>query len=153
MADVTLADIQALREKTGFGVMDVKRALEEAAGDVAQAERLLGQRGAMVAAKKADRETKAGRIEAYVHGDGRIGVLVEVNSETDFVAKNTDFSGFVHDLALQIASMNPANVEELLQGQFIKDSSKTVQQVLHDQVGKIGENLQIRRFVRYELGQ
>lgn len=153
MADVTLADIQALREKSGFGVMDVKRALEEAGGDVAKAEKLLGERGAMVAAKKADRETNAGRIETYVHGDGRIGVMVEVSSETDFVAKNPDFASFVHDVALQIASMNPATVDELLDGQFIKDPSKTIQQLLHDQVGKIGENLQIRRFVRYELGQ
>ncbi len=153
MSQVTLADIQSLREKSGFGVMDVKRALDEANGDVAKAEKLLSERGAMVAAKKADRETNAGRIETYVHGDGRIGVMVEVSSETDFVAKNPLFVEFAHDVALQIASMNPADIDELLAGPFIKDSSKTIQQLLHDQVGKIGENLQIRRFVRYELGQ
>lgn len=149
---ISMEDIQKLREKTGFGVMDVKRALDEANGDMAKAEQLLAERGAMVAAKKADREANSGRIEAYVHA-GKIGVLVEVNSETDFVAKNEEFTNFVHDIAMQIASMNPSTVEELLEQPFIKDSGKTIQQLLHDMVGKIGENLSIRRFTRYELGQ
>lgn len=153
MTQISLADIQNLRNKTGFGVMAVKKALEEAGGDVVRAEELLRERGAVMAAKKADRVAKAGRIEAYVHGDGRIGVLVEVNSETDFVAKNPEFVSFVHDLALQIASMNPATIDELLTQPFIKESSKTVQDLMHEMVGKIGENLTIRRFVRYELGQ
>lgn len=149
---VTTEQIQVLREKTGYGVMDVKRALDEAHGDMQQAEQLLAARGATVAMKKADREANAGRIEAYVHG-GKIGVLVEVNSETDFVAKNDDFAQFVHDIALQIASMAPSTIEELLEQPAIKEPSKTIQQLLHELVGKIGENLTIRRFVRYELGQ
>jgi len=107
----------------------------------------------VIAAKKADRVANAGRIEAYVHGDGKIGVMIEVNSETDFVAKNPDFAAFVHDLALQITSMKPVDVAELLEQPFIKEPSKTVQDLLHEMVGKIGENLTIRRFVRYELGQ
>lgn len=152
MVEVTLADIQALRDKTGFGVMDVKRALEEASGDVTKAEALLKERGAVIAAKKADRVTLAGRIEAYVHG-GRIGVLVEVNSETDFVAKNDDFVGFVHDIALHIASMNPKDIEELMEQPFVKNPAQTVGQLREELVGKIGENLTIRRFTRYELGQ
>lgn len=152
MTSISLEQIHALRERTGYGVMDVKKALEEAGGDVAKAEALLGQRGAAVAAKKADRETNSGRIEAYIHGDGKIGVLVEVSSETDFVAKNTDFATFVHDVALQIASMAPSNVTELLAQPFIKEPTKKIEQLLHEQVGKIGENLAIRRFVRYELG-
>jgi elongation factor Ts len=152
MSSISLELIQALRDKTGYGVMDVKKALEEAGGDLSKAEALLVERGAAVAAKKAARETKSGRIEAYIHGDGKIGVLVEVSSETDFVAKNTDFTAFVHDVTLQIASMAPADVRELLSQPFIKEPSKTVEQLLHEQVGKIGENLTIRRFVRYELG-
>lgn len=150
---ITLEQIQSLREKTGFGVMDVKKALEEAAGDSVKAEGLLRERGAVIAAKKADRVANAGRIEVYAHGDGKIGVMIEVNSETDFVAKNPDFAGFVHDLALQITSMNPADVTELLTQPFIKEPNKTVQDLLHEMVGKIGENLTIRRFTRYELGQ
>jgi len=150
---ISLEEIQNLREKTGFGVMDVKKALEEANGDSVKAESLLRERGAVIAAKKADRVANAGRIEAYVHGDGKIGVMIEVNSETDFVAKNPDFAAFVHDLALQITSMKPVDVAELLEQPFIKEPSKTVQDLLHEMVGKIGENLTIRRFVRYELGQ
>jgi elongation factor Ts len=132
--------------------MDVKKALEEADGDLSKAEALLAERGAAVAAKKAARLATAGRIETYVHGEGRIGVMVEVNSETDFVAKNPEFASFVHDLTLQIASMNPQTTDELLTQPFIKDPSKTIEQMLHEMVGKIGENLQIRRFTRYELG-
>lgn len=153
MVKVTLEQIQKLREKTGYGVMDVKKALEEAAGDSKKAEVALQERGAVIAAKKADRATKSGRIEAYVHGEGKIGVMVEINSETDFVARNEDFAEFVHDIALQIASMNPNDLTELLAQPFIKDPGRTIEQLLYDQVGKIGENLSIRRFVRYELGQ
>lgn len=152
MAAPTLKAIQDLRQQTGYGVMDVRRSLEEAEGNPEKALELLRSRGAVVAAKKADRAAKAGRIAAYIHGDGKIGVLVEVNAETDFVARNADFSEFVHDVALQIASMRPADVAELLAQPFIKEPSKTVQELLHEQVGKIGENLSIRRFVRYELG-
>lgn len=148
----SLEAIQTLREKTGYGVMDVKKALEEAAGDLEKAEALLTERGAVIAVKKADRAANSGRIEAYIHGDGKIGVMVEVNSETDFVAKNPDFAAFVHDIALQIASMKPRSIDELLEQPFIKEPSKTIQTMLHEMVGKIGENLTIRRFVRYELG-
>ena len=152
MADVSVKDVQDLREKTGYGVMDVKRALEEANGDSKKAESLLAKRGAVIAAKKADRETKSGRIESYIHG-GRIGVLVEVNSETDFVAKNDDFVNFSHDVALHIASMKPESVEELLEQPFVKDAGKTVGELRQELIGKIGENITIGRFVRYELGQ
>ena len=149
---LSLDQIQTLRDKTGYGVMDVKKALDEAAGDIAKAEKLLLARGVAVAAKKADRATNSGRVEAYIHGEGKIGVLVEVSSETDFVAKNIDFTNFVHDVSLQIASMSPGDVGELLDQPFIKDPSKTIRDLLHAMVGKIGENLTIRRFVRYELG-
>lgn len=148
----SLEQIQMLRAKTGYGVMDIKKALEEAGGDLARAEQFLLERGALVAAKKANREANSGRVAAYIHGEGKIGVLVEVSAETDFVAKNEAFGQLVHDIALQIASMAPTDVAELLAQPFIKDPSKTIEDLLHEMVGKIGENLSVRRFVRYSLG-
>lgn len=152
MTTIDLKTIQDLRARTGFGVMDVKQALEEAAGDQGKALVILKERGAEIALKKASREQSSGRVEAYLHGDGKIGVLIEVNSETDFVAKNPEFASFVHDLALQIAAMRPSDVEQLLSQPFVKEPDKTIEEKLHELVGKIGENLSIRRFVRYELG-
>lgn len=153
MKTISVEQIQALRVKTGYGVMDVKRALEESDGDNDRAEQLLRKKGGAKAAAKAGRAMQSGRVEAYLHGDGKIGVLLEVNAETDFVAKNDEFQRFVHDLALQVASMRPDDVDELLSQPFIKEPAKTVQDLLHEMVGKIGENLSIRRFVRYELGE
>ncbi len=139
-----------LREQTGAGVMDCKRALDDSAGDVQKAKELIFQRGFAKAAKKEDRKTGAGYLEAYVHG-GRIGVLLEVRCETDFVAKNDQFKAFVHDVALQIASMNPENVTDLLAQPFIKDSSLTMNDLLSRMIATIGENMKIERFARYEL--
>ncbi len=144
--------IKQLREETGFGVMDIKRALEEANNDAAKARDILNERSAMVVAKKADRATKQGLVETYTHL-GRIGAMVEVNCETDFVARNEDFKAFVHDLVLHVASMNPTDVEELLGQPFFKDESMTIRQMLDQLVGKIGENIQIRRFARFGLGE
>lgn len=144
--------LRQLREETGFGIMDIKRALEESNGDVDKARQLLQQKSAMVVAKKAQRTTKQGLIETYTHL-GRIGAMVEVNCETDFVARNDEFKNFVHDLSLHIASMNPTSVEELLAQPFFKDELLTIRQVLDQMVGKIGENIQIRRFARFELGE
>jgi elongation factor Ts len=146
------SELKKLREETGVGVMDIKRALEETNGDIEKARILLKERSAMIVAKKAERETKQGLIESYTHL-GRIGAMVEVNCETDFVARTDDFKGFVHDLVLHIASMNPASVEELLEQPFFKDESITIRQALDELVGRIGENIQIRRFSRFELGQ
>ncbi len=144
--------VKQLREETGFGVMDVKRALDEAGNDLDKARQLLQERSAMVVEKKAGRETRHGLIDGYVHL-GRVGAMVEVNCETDFVGRNEDFKTFVHDLALHIASMNPADVEELLGQPFFKDEKMTIRQVLDQLVGKIGENIQIKRFTRFELGE
>lgn len=144
--------IKQLREETGFGVMDVKRALDEADGDASKARDLLKQKSAMIVAKKADRATKNGLIHTYTHL-GKIGAMVEVNCETDFVARNDDFKDFVKNLALHIASMNPADIEELLGQSFMLDESMTIRQMLDSLVGKIGENIQIKRFSRFELGQ
>jgi elongation factor Ts len=149
---MTLDILKQLREETGFGIMDIKRALEEAHGDVDKARALLKEKSAMVVAKKADRTTKQGLIETYTHL-GRIGAMVEVNCETDFVARNDDFKIFVHDLVLHVASMNPQDMDELLAQPFFNDDSMTVRQQLDQLVGKIGENIQIKRFARFALGE
>jgi len=149
---MSLDIIKELREETGFGVMDIKRALDEADGDVAKARELLKAKSAMVVAKKADRETKQGLIETYSHL-GRIGAMVEVNCETDFVARNPEFKTFVHDLTLHVASMNPADMDELMAQPMFNDDSVTVRQYVDQLVGKIGENIQIRRFARFALGE
>lgn len=143
--------IKALREKTGAGVMEAKRALEEAAYNMDKAEAIIRERGLAKAASKAEREVKSGLVYAYSH-QGRIGVLVEVACETDFVAKNPEFEALCKELAMQIASMDPQSVEELLEQEYIRDGSRKVKTLVTDLVGKIGENMQVRRFVRYELG-
>ncbi len=150
---VKMEEIQKLREETGAGVMDCKKALEESEGDYGKALAALRERGAVVAAKKAARAAKEGLVEAYIHGKGRIGVLVEVNCETDFVARNPEFKELAHDIAMQIAAMNPADVDELMEQDFVKDPSMTIRKLVESKVGKIGENIQIGRFVRYALGE
>jgi elongation factor Ts len=152
MANYTTADIAELREMTSMGLMDVKKALEETNGDKKKALEILAEKGASVMEKKAGRHAAEGVIEAYVHG-GRIGVLVEVNCETDFVARGELFKEFAHDLALQISSMAPATVEDLLAQPFIKDAKLTIAQYLADVTGKIGEKIVISRFSRYTLGE
>lgn len=148
----TTEDIKELREITSMGLMDVKKALDEANGDRAQALALLKERGAAIMEKKADRSAENGIIEAYVHG-GRIGVLLEVNCETDFVARGELFQEFAHDVALQISSMNPADMDELMAQPFIKDSKLSIADYLTEITSKIGEKIVINRFVRYQLGQ
>ncbi len=141
-----------LREQTGMGVMDIKRALDEANGDEAKALSLLKERGEAVMAKKQERVAAQGVVETYTHGS-RIGVMVEVNCETDFVARNPDFAGFAHDIALQISSMSPTSLDELLEQEFIKDNSKTIAALLTEMTAKMGEKLVITRFARWELGE
>lgn len=151
MANYTIQDITELREKTGMGLNDIKKALEEAAGDKKKALESLRERGAQIMEKKSDRTAGQGVIEAYVHG-GKIGVIVELNCETDFVARGEDFQKFAHDLALQISSMAPETVEELLEQPFIKDSKMSIANYLADVTGKLGEKIVIKRFTRYVLG-
>jgi elongation factor Ts len=197
MADVSAAMVKELREKTGAGMMDCKKALAENAGDFAKAEEWLRKKGITGAAKKAGRIAAEGLVGAYVH-NGKIGVLVEVNCETDFVARNEDFQLLVRDIALHIAAANPSYVrredvpaevlekekeleraklreqkkpeamlEKILSGKmekffeavclldqpFVKDDKKTVGQVVTEAVAKIGENITIRRFTRYQVGE
>lgn len=184
-----------LREKTGAGLLDCKKALTEANGNVEEAITILRKKGAASAAKKAERATKEGVVESYIHVGGKVGVLIEVNCETDFVARNDDFRAFVKDLCLQIAAASPlyvtreevpeaevqkerdiaaaqvvgkppAAVQKIVEGKlekfystlclvdqpFVKLPEKTVKEMVTEKIAKIGENIQIRRFVRYQLG-
>jgi len=150
---VTVEQIKNLRAKTGLGIHDVKTALEESNGDEAKAIAWLKEKGLSTAAKKASRATSQGLIETYIHGGGRIGAMVEINCETDFVARNDDFKKFVKEIALQVASMNPENVDELLRQEYFRDPSITIEQLLNDTIAKIGENMKVNRFARFELGE
>ncbi len=198
MAEITAAMIKDLRERTAAGMSDCKKALQETDGDMEKAIDFLRKKGLAKAAKKAGREATEGLVSSYIHAGGRIGVLVEVNCETDFVARNEDFIAFTRDIAMQIAAMNPqfvrkdevdesvvarersvllakalesgkpeAVVAKMVDGQiskwlkeiclldqsWVKNPDKTIDQVQQELVAKIGENIRIRRFVRFELGE
>jgi elongation factor Ts len=198
MADVTASMIKDLRERTGAGMADCKKALVEVDGDVDKAIDYLRAKGLAKAAKKAGREATEGSVVSYIHAGGRIGVLVEVNCETDFVARNEDFQAFTREVAMQIAAMNPLHVHKdeipgdaiakerevllakakesgkpepviqkmvdgqiskwtkeicLLDQSFVKNPDKTIEQLQQELISKIGENIKIRRFVRFELGE
>jgi elongation factor Ts len=195
---ITAEMVRQLRERTGAGMMDCKKALTEAEGNEEKAIELLREKGIANAAKKAGRIAAEGLVEAYIHGGGRIGVLVEVNIETDFAAKNEEFKAFVKDIAMQIAASKPlyvkreevpaSNIENekeilraqaknegkpekiiekmvegriekfyaencLLEQAFIKDPDITIEQLVKEKIAKIGENISIRRFVRFERGE
>ena len=166
---VTVDDVRRLREETGAGVMDSKRALDDAEGDFERARELLRERGIAAAARRSDRATSQGVVESYIHGEGRIGVLVEINCETDFVARTDDFRALARDVALQVAAMNPAvlaledldeDVPEaereqsaLLTQAFVKDQSQSVQQRIEETIASTGENIRVTRFARFELGE
>ncbi len=195
---VTTAQIKELREATGAGIMDCRSALEKAGGDFEEAINLLREKGLATAAKRADRETSEGMVELYSHGNGRVGVMVEVNCETDFVARADGFRNFAHEIALQIAAASPRYLkledipEEVLESEreiarnraredgrpesvwdrivegrmekfvdevcllrqpYIRDEDITIEKLLLDQIAALGENIVIRRFARWELGE
>lgn len=143
--------IKDLRKSTGAGVMDIKKALDEVGGDVEKASKLLKKQGFNKAEKKSGRKTEQGIIDAYVHL-GRIGVLVEVNCETDFVARNEDFKNFVHEVALQIAQSSTQDVDSLLKEEYFRNPEQTINDLLRDIIVKTGENIRIKRFSRFILG-
>ena len=147
---ITASQVKDLREKTGAGMMDCKKVLTETDGDMEKAIELLRERGIAKAAKKSGRIAAEGIVEAYISEDGKVGAVVEVNAETDFVGKNEEFRKFVTDVVKQIAEKNPANVEELLAQPSMVEEGKTVQEVLTNKIAVIGENLSIRRFERFE---
>lgn len=195
---ITAAMVKELREKTGAGMLDCKKALEETGGDIDKAVDFLREKGLSAAAKKAGRAATEGAVESYIHGEGKIGVLVEVNCETDFVGKNSDFRAFVRDIAMHIAASSPQYVSRedvpaeviekekevlraqalnegkpekivdkmvegrinkfyedvcLLEQDFVKDPDKTVAELVNEKISTIGENISIRRFARFELGE
>lgn len=147
-----IEDIKKLREQTGAGIADCREALKESNGNLVKAKQWLKKKGLDKASSKAEREVKAGLVEVYSHG-GKVGVLVEVLCETDFVARTEDFKNLAHELSLQIASMNPADVGELLTQEYIRDNSLTIEQLIKSVIGKVGENIQVGRFERVALGE
>jgi elongation factor Ts len=165
----TAEDVKRLRELTNAGVMDCKRALDEANGNVDKAIEILKEKGMASAAKRADRETSQGMVDSYIHAGGRIGVIVEVNCETDFVARTDAFKQLVHDIAMQIAGIpttlaiteeelpddaeGPVEETVLMKQSFIRNSSQTIEQLVQEAISQTGENIRVRRFARFELGQ
>ena len=169
---VTTDMIKDLREKTGAGIMDCKRALQQTDGDLEGAAEILFQQGYQKAEKKAGREAREGLMEVYIHTGGRIGALVEVNCESDFVTRTDDFKSLAHDIAMQVAATDPRYVcvEDMPQGgdsddeldpvevcllsqPFIKDPQKTIQDTIIETVARVRENIKVRRFARFELGK
>ena len=167
MTAIPLESIKSLREQTSAGVMDCKNALEEAGGDMTEAAELLRQKGLILAGKKSSRDTPEGIVDCYIHTGNRVGAIVEVNCETDFVARTPEFKELVHNLAMQVAAMAPryidnssipeealANPEEacLLEQPFIKDPAITINDLVSNVMARMGENIRVRRFERFALG-
>ncbi|HUD09273.1 MAG TPA: translation elongation factor Ts [Patescibacteria group bacterium] len=149
MVDIKL--IKQLREETQVSIADCTKALEEAKGDYEKAIQILKKRGIERAEKKADRETAQGIIESYIHQNGKVGVLLEILCETDFVARTEDFKKLAHEVAMQIAAMNPKNVEVLLKQEYIRDGSVTIENLIKQTIGKLGENIVVKQFTRFEI--
>ncbi|PJA40966.1 translation elongation factor Ts [candidate division WWE3 bacterium CG_4_9_14_3_um_filter_34_6] len=143
--------LKKLREETGAAVMDAKRALDESNGDIEKAKKILIEKGVEKAEKKSEREIKAGRIFTYVYGEGKVASIVKLGCETDFVAKNEEFEKVGTEIAMQITAMNPKNVEELLGQDYIRDSSKTIKDLITSVIAKTGENITLVEFSRLEI--
>jgi elongation factor Ts len=165
--DITTQMIKELREQCGAGIMDCRSALVSTEGDITKALAILKEKGLVKAQKKSERITMQGLVEAYIHTAGRIGALVEVNCETDFVARTAEFKCLAHDIAMQVAALAPKYISEeeipagaevdpieacLLSQPFIKDPTRTIKDIIVETIAKTGENIKVRRFTRYELG-
>lgn len=153
MGKIDLEQIKKLRNKTKAGVMDCRQALEECGGDLQKAEEWLKKKGIAQAGKRAEKETSCGVIEAYVHPDSRIAAVVELGCETDFVARTEEFKKLAHELALQVAAMNPENIKALLNQPWIRDGKTTIEELVKQTIAKVGENIVIKRIYRCELGK
>ena len=153
MKKIDPKEVQRLRADTNAGVMDCKRALEDADGDYEKARGLLKQRGLAAVAKKSGREAKEGIIASYIHAGGRKGALVEIASETDFVARSTEFQKLAAEVAMQVAAMSPKTVDELLDQAYIRDSSKTIKDLVTTLAASVGENVSVRRIQRFAIGE
>jgi len=149
----TVADVKKLREETGAGMLDCKKALEETKGNFEAAKEVVRKKGLDRADKKADRETKEGYIASYVHSNNKVAALVEILCETDFVARNEEFQRMAKDVAMHVTAMNSKSVEELLKEPFVKDPSKTIEELVKGISGKTGEKLLVNNLVRFEVGQ
>lgn len=143
--------IKKLRDQTGLSVADIKRSLEEAGGDEKKALEILGFRGHEIAEKKSFRQVSEGAVESYIHANRKVGASLVLHCETDFVAKSPDFLELAHDLAMQIASMDPKGAEELLSQPFIKDQNLTVKELINRYIAKLGENIKIGGFFRFSV--
>jgi len=165
---VSAETVKKLRDLTGAGMLDCKKALEETGGELDKAKEILRQRGIAIAEKKAAQETRQGLVESYIHADGRLGALVELNCQTDFMARTDGFRALAHDLAMQVAATDPQHIapEELPAGSdgnpeelcllaqpFIRDPSRSIQDLINDIIAKTGENIRVRRFARFHLGR
>ena len=165
---IPVGKVKELRKQSGAGVMDCRKALVKAAGDTDKALQILREEGFLLAKKKAERSATEGVIEAYIHCDGHIGAMIEVNCETDFVARTEEFKGLAHNLAMQVVAMNPQFISEdevpeeadiepqaacLLLQPYIKDNSKTVQDIIIETIARLGENIKVGRFTKFELGR
>jgi len=165
---VSVDAVKTLRQSTGAGILECKKVLEETGGDLKRAEEILREKGLVRAAEKASRATRDGKIEAYIHSGARVGALVEVNCETDFVARTPEFLELAHNLAMQVAAMSPVYVDAsdvpstetrspeevcLLKQPFIRDPSRTVHEIIQDVIARLGENIRVRRFARFALGE
>lgn len=153
MSSVDLGLITKLREATGAGVMECRKALLEANGDLSIATNILKESGLLKIEKRASRETPQGLIEAYSHSEGKAASLIEVNCETDFVARTEGFKKLAHELAMQVAAMNPESVAALLEQEYIRDPSRKVKDLVNEVAAKTGENIKIRRFSRFAVGE
>lgn len=153
MADITTADIKALREETGLSIAECRKALEASSGDKLKALEILKNRSVEIAANKGDRALGAGTITSYIHGGGLSGVLLELSCETDFVAKNEAFQALARDIAMHVAAMNPADIAELLPQPFIKGPDNTIQDLVNGAIQKFGERTEIRRFIRFSISE
>jgi elongation factor Ts len=149
---INLEDLKKLRAETSAGVSDCRQALEDAEGNYEKAKKLITERGLEKAAKKEGKETSQGLVASYVHATGKVGVLVELRCETDFVARTDEFKNLAHEMALQITAMNPETVESLLASAYIRDAGKTMADLVKLTIAKVGENITVARFHRMELG-
>ena len=159
MTEIDVGTIKELRELTSAGVMDCKQALEETKGNIQEAAKILRQKGIASAAKKASRTAGQGIIESYIHSGNKIGAMIEINCETDFVARTEEFKELAHDIAMQIAAMNPGDglennsLDLLLSQEFIKDPSRTISELVTEVTAKTGEHIEVKRFIRFAMGE
>lgn len=152
MSEISAELVKKLREETGAGVMDVRRALLETDGNEAKAKEILKLKGEAAVAKRSERETAQGVIETYVHAGGKVGAMVFLACETDFVAKTDEFKNLAKELAMQVAAMNPTNVDELIDQDYIREPGKTIKQLITEVVGRTGENVVVKKIARFSLG-